>query len=154
MEELLKTPLYQRQQELKTKNVSFCGWDMPIQFDGIIAEHGYCRDNVALFDTSHMGEFFFKGDILNSGINSATTINIEALKIGKCKYGFLLNETGGVIDDLIIYRLSVDELMMVVNASRRQIDFDTLNSRIQNATLTDRSLEFAKLDVQGKNSKK
>lgn len=153
MEELLKTPLYARQQALNTKNVSFCGWDMPIQFDGIIAEHGYCRNDVALFDTSHMGEFFFKGDIKTSGINEATSINIDALDIGKCKYGFLLNEQGGVIDDLIIYRLSEDELMIVVNASRRAIDFITLNSRITNATLEDRSMEFAKLDVQGPKSK-
>lgn len=153
MEELLKTPLHARQQELKTKNVSFCGWDMPIQFDGIIAEHGYCRNGVALFDTSHMGEFFFKGDIKTSGINEATSINIDALNIGKCKYGFLLNDQGGVIDDLIIYRLSEDELMIVVNASRRQIDFDTLNSRITNASLEDKSMEYAKLDVQGPKSK-
>lgn len=153
MEELLKTPLHARQQELKTKNVSFCGWDMPIQFDGIIAEHGYCRNDIALFDTSHMGEFFFKGDIQTSGINEATSVNIDALEIGKCKYGFLLNEQGGVIDDLIIYRLSEDELMIVVNASRRAIDFDTLNSRITNASLEDKSIEYAKLDVQGPRSK-
>ncbi len=153
MEELLKTPLYARQQELNTKNVSFCGWDMPIQFDGIIAEHDYCRNDVALFDTSHMGEFFFKGDIKTSGINEATSINIDALDIGKCKYGFLLNDQGGVIDDLIIYRLSEDELMIVVNASRRAIDFVTLNSRITNSSLEDRSMEYAKLDVQGPRSK-
>jgi len=153
MEELLKTPLYDRQQELKTKNVSFCGWDMPIQFDGIIAEHGYCRNNVALFDTSHMGEFFFKGDIKTSGINEATSVNVDALAVGKCKYGFLLNEQGGVIDDLIIYRLSEDELMIVVNASTRENDLKILNERIQNATLVDRSMEYAKLDVQGPNSK-
>ena len=153
MQELLKTPLYSRQQELKTKNVSFCGWDMPIQFDGIINEHGYCRENVALFDTSHMGEFFFKGNIKTSGINEATSINIEALRVQKCKYGFLLNEHGGVIDDLIIYKLSPDELMIVVNASRRQIDFDTITSRMTSGTLKDESLNYAKLDVQGPNSK-
>ena len=153
MDELLKTPLFEKQQALNSKNVSFCGWDMPMQFDGIIAEHGYCRNDVALFDTSHMGEFFFTGDITNSGINEATSINLEVLKIGKCKYGFLLNEDGGVIDDLIIYRLSDTELMIVVNASRRQLDFTTLKSRINSGTLVDRSLEYAKLDVQGPNSK-
>ncbi|WP_309497830.1 glycine cleavage system aminomethyltransferase GcvT [Sulfurovum sp.] len=153
MEELLKTPLHARQQELKTKNVSFCGWDMPIQFDGIIAEHDACRNDVALFDTSHMGEFFFKGDIKTSGINEATSVNIEALAIGKCKYGFLLNESGGVIDDLIIYRLSDDELMIVVNAATRENDLSTLKSRIHNASLEDRSMEYAKLDVQGPRSK-
>ena len=154
MEELLKTPLYNKHKELSSKNVCFCGWDMPMQFDGIIAEHGYCRDDVALFDTSHMGEFFFEGDIENSGINEATTINISALNIGKCKYGFLLNENGGVIDDLIIYRLSQTELMIVVNASRRQIDFDTFNSRLSSGALSDKSTSYAKLDLQGPNSKK
>ena len=153
MEELLKTPLYDRQQALKTKNVSFCGWDMPIQFDGIIAEHDHCRNDVTLFDTSHMGEFFFKGDIKTSGINEATSVNITALPTGKCKYGFLLNEQGGVIDDLIIYRLSEDTLMIVVNAATRENDFATLTARISNATLVDRSMEYAKLDVQGPKSK-
>lgn len=153
MEELLKTPLYNRQQELKTKNVSFCGWDMPIQFDGIIAEHGHCRNDVALFDTSHMGEFFFKGNINSSGINEATSVNIDALTIGKCKYGFLLNEQGGVIDDLIIYRLSEDELMIVVNAATRENDLKILTSRITEGTLVDKSMEYAKLDVQGPKSK-
>ena len=154
MENLLRTPLYERQKGIKCKMVPFAGWEMPIQFDGIIAEHGYCRNDVALFDTSHMGEFFFKGDISTSGINEATSINIEALKVGKCKYGFLLNDEGGVIDDLIIYRLSDDELMIVVNASRAAIDFKTITSRIKTGSLDDRSFELAKLDVQGPNSKK
>jgi len=153
MEKLLRTPLYARQQELKTKNVSFCGWDMPIQFDGIIAEHGHCRNDVALFDTSHMGEFFFKGDIKTSGINEATSIHIDAIAIGKCKYGFLLNEEGGVIDDLIIYRLSDDELMLVVNAATRENDLSILKSRISSGTLEDKSMAYAKLDVQGPKSK-
>ena len=154
MENLLRTPLYERQLELKCKMVPFAGWEMPIQFDGIIAEHGYCRNDVALFDTSHMGEFFFKGEISTSGINEATSVNIEALKIGKCKYGFLLNDKGGVIDDLIIYRLSEDELMIVVNASRAAIDFKTITSRLKTGSLDDRSTKLAKLDVQGPNSKK
>ena len=153
MKELLKTPLYDRQKELNSKNVGFCGWDMPMQFEGIVAEHSYCRNDVAVFDTSHMGEFFFKGDILQSGINNAVSIDIEALIVGKCKYGFLLNENGGVIDDLIIYKLSNDELMIVVNASRSNIDIETFNSRITSGILEDRSEEFTKLDVQGPNAK-
>ncbi|MEA1915684.1 MAG: glycine cleavage system aminomethyltransferase GcvT [Campylobacterota bacterium] len=154
MTELLKTPLHDQQQKLNSKNVSFCGWDMPMQYEGIIAEHGYTREDVALFDTSHMGEFFFKGNIEQSGMNSATTIDINALKVGKCKYGFLLNVHGGVIDDLIVYRLADDELMIVVNASRREIDFDTFSSRVSSGTLEDRSLQYAKLDVQGPNAQK
>lgn len=154
MEELLKTPLFEQQKELDARMVPFCGWNMPIQFDGIIAEHGYCRNDVALFDTSHMGEFFFKGDIVKSEINKAVSIDIEALPVKKCKYGFLLNTDGGVIDDLIVYKLSEDELMIVVNASRAAIDFKTLSSRIKVGTLEDKSFEYSKLDVQGPNSKK
>ena len=154
MEELLRTPLFDQQLQIKCKMVPFAGWEMPIQFDGILAEHGYCRNDVALFDTSHMGEFFFKGDISTSGINEATSVNIEVLNIGKCKYGFLLNEDGGVIDDLIIYRISTDELMIVVNASRAALDFKTITSRLKSGTLEDKSVQTAKLDVQGPNSKK
>jgi aminomethyltransferase len=154
MAELLKTPLYDRQQELNTKNVSFCGWDMPIQFESIITEHGYCRNDVALFDTSHMGELFFKGEISTSGINEATTVNIEALPVGKCKYGFLLNSEGGVHDDLIVYRMAEDKLMIVVNAATTQNDFNIIQSRLSSGELSNKSEQYAKLDIQGPNAKK
>ena len=146
---LLKTPLHERQQALGSRNVGFCGWDMPIQYEGIIAEHKACREDVALFDTSHMGEFFFEGDIVASGMNEATTIDIDALPVGKCKYGFLLNNEGGVIDDLIVYRLGEQALMIVVNAARRETDLHTFRDRMGSGTMTDRSVEYAKLDVQG-----
>lgn len=153
MPSLLKTALYDQHKALNSKNVGFCGWDMPIQYNSIIQEHGYCRNDVALFDTSHMGELFFKGDIKTSGINEAVTIDIISLPIGKCKYGFLLNQKGGVIDDLIVYRLQEDEIMIVVNASRCKIDFTILQERIRSGNLTDESHHFSKLDVQGPNSK-
>ncbi len=149
MAELLKTPLHERQQALGSRNVGFCGWDMPIQYAGIIAEHKACREDVALFDTSHMGEFFFEGDIVASGMNEATTIDIDALPVGKCKYGFLLNDEGGVIDDLIVYRLGEQVLMIVVNAARRETDLHAFRDRMGSGTMTDRSVEYAKLDVQG-----
>ena len=146
---LLKTPLYERQQALGSRNVGFCGWDMPIQYAGILAEHKACREDVALFDTSHMGEFFFEGDIVASGMNEATTIDIDALPVGKCKYGFLLNDAGGVIDDLIVYRLGERSLMIVVNAARRETDLQTFRDRMGSGTMTDRSVAYAKLDLQG-----
>ena len=111
MSEDKKTPLHQSHVELKAKMVSFGGWDMPIQYDGIIAETEHCRGEVSIFDTCHMGEFRFKGSVAESGIEKAISFPIEKVPVGKCKYGFLLNEQGGVIDDLIIYRLSDDELM-------------------------------------------
>lgn len=154
MEKLLNTALFEKHVALGATNVSFCGWNMPVQYDSIIKEHGYCRESAALFDTSHMGEFFFDGDIKTSGINEATTVNIEILAIGKCKYGFLLNENGGVIDDLIIYRLAEDKLMIIVNAAGIQDDYDTIKSRLSSGSLENRSLEFSKIDIQGPNSKK
>ncbi len=149
METLLKTPLHERQQALGSRNVGFCGWDMPIQYAGILAEHKACREDVALFDTSHMGEFFFEGDIVASGMNEATTIDIDALPVGKCKYGFLLNEAGGVIDDLIVYRLGERSLMIVVNAARREMDLYTFRDRLGSGRMEDRSVAYAKLDLQG-----
>ena len=155
MSELLRTPLYDKQLEVKCKNGSLCRMGKCLfNLMELLRNTDIVENDVALFDTSHMGEFFFKGDIKTSGINEATSINIEALKVGKCKYGFLLNEEGGVIDDLIIYRLSDDELMIVVNASRAAIDFKTITSRIKSGSLDDRSTELAKLDVQGPNSLK
>ncbi len=152
-ENLLNTALHQKHIALGATNVSFCGWDMPVQYDSIIKEHGYCRQEAALFDTSHMGEFFFEGDVRSSGINEATTVNIDILAVGKCKYGFLLNESGGVIDDLIIYRLAENKLMIIVNASGIENDYKTIASRLNSGSLKDNSLEFSKIDIQGPKSK-
>jgi aminomethyltransferase len=152
LDNLLKTPLHQKHQKLNAKSVSFCGWDMPMSYDSIIKEYEYCRNSSAIFDTSHMGELFFDGDIKNSGINEATSVDIQNIPIGKCKYGFLLNEDGGVVDDLIIYRLSEKSLMIVVNASRVELDFTTIQNRLNSGVLKNSSSEFGKIDIQGPKS--
>jgi aminomethyltransferase len=151
---LLKTPLHQKHKQHNATSVSFCGWDMPMFYDSILKEHEYCRNETAIFDTSHMGELFFDGDLNISGINEATSIDVVNLKIGKCKYGFLLNEDGGVIDDLIIYKLSSNKLMLVVNASRIDVDYKTISSRLSSGSLSNKSNKFAKIDIQGKYSLK
>ena len=153
MENLQKTFLYDKHKELNARMVGFCGWDMPVQYESIIKEHKACREDVAIFDISHMGEFFFKGDIEDSGVNESVTQDLVKLPVGKCKYGFLLNQNGGVIDDMIIYKLADDELMFVVNAARREIDFETIKSRLSSGTFEDKSDEISKIDVQGPNSK-
>jgi len=153
MSELRRTALFEQHEKLGAKNIGFCGWEMPVQYEGILKEHEACRNGVALFDTSHMGEFFFEGDLLSSGVNEATTVDVLALPIGKCKYGFLLNENGGVIDDLIIYKADKDRLMFVVNASRIDIDFKTIDERLHSGSFTDASDQTSKLDIQGPKAK-
>lgn len=153
MAELKRTSLYEKHKELNAKNIGFCGWEMPVQYEGILKEHKACREEAAIFDTSHMGEFFFEGNILFSGINNTVTVDLLTLPIGKCKYGFILNEEGGVIDDMIAYKAAEDRIMFVVNASRIDIDFKTMNDQLDNGTFTNASDSTSKIDIQGPKSK-
>ncbi|MCF6173257.1 MAG: glycine cleavage system aminomethyltransferase GcvT [Campylobacteraceae bacterium] len=153
MEKLQRTALFDKHKALNARNVGFCGWEMPVQYEGVIKEHDACRNAAALFDISHMGEFFYEGDIENSGINSATTTDFVKLPVGKCKYGFLLNEKGGVIDDLIVYKLDPTHLMFVVNAARIDVDFEQISSHIKSGTFENRSNITSKIDIQGPKSK-
>ena len=153
MSELLRTSLYEKHQALHAKNVGFGGWEMPVQYEGILKEYTACREAAALFDISHMGEFFFFGDIANSGVNEAVSVDLTKLPVGKCKYGTLLNAQGGIVDDLITYRIEETALMFVVNASRREIDFATIKQCLKGGTLTDVSFETSKIDIQGPLSK-
>ena len=153
MEELKRTALFGKHKGLSARNVGFCGWEMPVQYEGVIKEHDACRNGAALFDISHMGEFFYEGDIANSGINNACTTDFVKLPVGKCKYGFLLNEKGGVIDDLIVYKLDATHLMFVVNAARIDVDFEQIKSHIKSGTFINSSDEVSKIDIQGPKSK-
>ena len=153
MEELKRTALFNKHKELNARNVGFCGWEMPVQYEGVIKEHDACRNGAALFDISHMGEFFYEGDIANSGINNSCTTDFVKLPVGKCKYGFLLNENGGVVDDLIVYKLDDTHLMFVVNAARIDVDFKRIKSHIKSGRFENRSNETSKIDIQGPKSK-
>ena len=153
MEKLKRTALFKKHEALQAKNIGFCGWEMPVQYESVIKEHDACRNAAALFDISHMGEFIFEGDIATSGVNSATTTDFVKLPIGRCKYGFLLNEKGGVIDDLIVYKLNENKLMFVVNAARIDIDFKQIKSHIKSGTFKNISDITSKIDIQGPKSK-
>ena len=153
MSELKRTALFDRHKKLGAKNIGFCGWEMPVQFEGILKEHEACRNGAAIFDTSHMGEFFFEGNLLFSGINDTMTVDVLELPIGKCKYGFLLNKDGGVIDDFIVYKVGKEQLMFVVNASRIEIDFKTIDAQLHSGTFTDASQKTSKIDIQGPKAK-
>lgn len=150
MEELKATPLRADHEELKALMAPFGGWLMPIQYAGIIAEHKWCREQAALFDICHMGEFLFKGDVVADGLDDVFTFSVNSIPVGRSRYGFLLNERGGVIDDLIVFRLAEDEAMVVVNAATIGNDFAVIRSRLKNpAALTDISARTGKVDLQG-----
>lgn len=121
--------------------VDFGGWDMPVQYDGIIAEHTRVRTHVGMFDTCHMDAFHITGDL-----NRVVTQDLKTLAVGACRYGFLLNHEGGILDDQICYRLGEDEWMMVVNASTAPNDFAWVSHYVDAQDLRDTQ---SKIDVQG-----
>ncbi len=150
-EQLLETPLAAEHVALGAKMVPFAGWNMPVQYtEGILAEHHHTRNAVSLFDICHMGEFRLKGEGSAELLDRALARSVADQKTGSCRYNFLLNEKGGVIDDLIVYRIAENEFFIVVNASRRETDFRTLSGRLgSRVVLTDESDRTAKLDLQG-----
>ncbi len=119
---LRHTPLYERHIALGAKMVPFAGWEMPIQYGGIVAEHRAVRGAAGLFDLSHMGEFFFEGADALSAIDRLVSSDILGLEIGHARYGLLTNEKGTIVDDVIVYRFAADRLAMVVNASNIEKD--------------------------------
>ncbi|HTG82885.1 MAG TPA: glycine cleavage system aminomethyltransferase GcvT [Geobacteraceae bacterium] len=149
MEELKNTPLVDEHIRLKALMAPFGGWNMPIQYEGILAEHRWCREQVALFDICHMGEFLYRGDIEAGGLEDVFTFSVKSIPVGRSRYGFLLNERGGVIDDLIVFRLAEDEAMVVVNAATIDNDFAVIGSRLRGGEFRNVSAETGKLDLQG-----
>ena len=149
MDELKNTPLISEHSTLKALIAPFGGWNMPIQYEGIIAEHRWCREKAALFDICHMGEFHFRGDIVASGLEDVFTFSVAGIPVGRSRYGFLLNERGGVIDDLIVFRLAENEVMIVTNAATIAKDFTTIDNRLNGGEFRDISGDTGKLDLQG-----
>lgn len=150
---LLQTPLHAWHSAHDAKMAPFAGWDMPIQYKGIIAEHLHTREKASLFDICHMGEFILKGPGAKDALARALTHNLETLKPERCRYGFLLNEFGGILDDLIVYCLGVDHYMVVVNAACRKIDYAAIAACLPAGLfLEDVSDKTGKIDLQGPTS--
>ncbi|MDR1856093.1 MAG: glycine cleavage system aminomethyltransferase GcvT [Desulfovibrio sp.] len=146
----LLTPLAQWHKDHGAKMAPFAGWLMPIQYEGILAEHKHTRTKASVFDICHMGEFLMTGRGAAGAVALALTHNIATLAPGRCRYGFLLNEAGGVMDDCILYRMGDEEFMLVVNAACREKDVAALRKRLTAAVaLDDVSDATAKIDLQG-----
>ncbi len=148
--QLEKTPLYESHRGLKARMGGFGGWDMPIQYEGILAEYEHTRQKVSLFDISHMGEFFITGGAVETGLDKLLTMAIEDMPLKTCKYGAMLNSTGGVIDDLIVFRMEETKWFLVVNASTTDKDKNYLLDHLSKGVgFKDVSRQIGKIDVQG-----
>ncbi|MGY8808981.1 MAG: glycine cleavage system aminomethyltransferase GcvT [Fidelibacterota bacterium] len=149
MSDSLKTTLYDYHDKLGAKLVPFAGFLMPLQYSGIIDEHKHVRSKVGLFDVSHMGEFIVSGKNAKQFLQNVTINDINALKPGKAQYSALCNESGGILDDLLIYNLS-DHYMLVVNASNIEKNFNWLEKHLlTEVVLKDISKDMGLLAIQG-----
>ena len=153
---LLRTPLYDSHLSLGGKVIPFAGWEMPVQYTGIVQEHHAVRKAVGVFDISHMGQFIVSGTDALAFLNRALTNDVSKLEIGQGQYSLMLNAEGGVIDDLILYRTTSKEFFLVVNASMIGPDWAQLQSlikeeeEVQMANLSDAT---AGLAIQGPKSR-
>lgn len=150
MSDLLTTPLHSWHVDNNARMVPFAGWDMPVQYSGILEEHRHTRTQASVFDISHMGEFILKGPEATQALARIVTHNLQTLGVGKCRYGFLLNADGGILDDLIVYRLADEEYMLVVNGACIDSDFAWIASHLPpDLVFINQSFDIAKIDLQG-----
>ncbi|HET9347293.1 MAG TPA: glycine cleavage system aminomethyltransferase GcvT [Candidatus Limnocylindrales bacterium] len=149
-----RTPLHRRHEALGAKLIEFGGWLMPVQYSGILEEHRAVRERAGLFDLSHMGELFVSGEDAGRALAAALVTNPPALGEGRAHYSMICAPDGGVIDDLIVYRLGSDRYLVVANASNALVVSDELAARLAgfSAVLDDRSLATALVAVQGPRS--
>ena len=147
---ILVTPLIEEHRSLHARLAPFGGWMMPIQYSGIIEEHLWTRKHAGLFDICHMGEFLIEADLSKSNFEHLVTVGLKGMSLSSCRYGFMLNEEGGIVDDLLIYRISDTRWMAVVNAATTPGDESHIRKhstgfeRFENI-----STSLGKLDLQG-----
>jgi aminomethyltransferase len=150
---LKKTPLHDEHARLGAKLVDFGGWSMPVQYSSILDEHHAVRTGLGVFDISHMGQFFAEGPGATAWLQRLLANNVERLEVGECQYTFLLTEKGGVIDDLIVYRLAEERYLLVVNAAKIDEDFAWMQAHPgEGVVFENASDSYAGLAVQGPKS--
>lgn len=153
MEQPIPTPLSDWHRQHGAKMVPFAGFDMPVQYTSILAEHEHTRTKAAIYDICHMGEFHLSGQGAAAALSAIVTHDLDTLAPGKCRYGFLLNEQGGILDDLIIYCLGTDRYMLVVNGACEENDFSWIKDRLGTGpSFENISSTTGKIDLQGPES--
>ena len=150
MTELKRTPLFEVYKEYGGKTVDFGGWELPVQFSSIKEEHEAVRTKAGLFDVSHMGEIEVKGPESLDYLQKMMTNDVSKLKNGGAQYTAMCYETGGTVDDLLIYKLEDEHYLLVVNASNIEKDFDWMQDHLEgNVTIENLSEGMAQLALQG-----
>ena len=147
---LRRTPLYEGHRGLGARMVPFAGYEMPIQYAGIVAEHRGVREAAGLFDLSHMGEFHFEGPAALAAVDRLVSSDIAGLAVGQARYGLLCNERGTIVDDVIVYRTGADHVLMVVNAANIEKDEAHVRRQLKkDVAFADRSADTALIAIQG-----
>jgi aminomethyltransferase len=147
---LHRTPLHERHLALGARMVPFAGWEMPVEYAGVIPEHRAVRSDAGVFDVSHMGEIEVEGPQAHRLLQALLSNDLDRIGPGQAQYTLLTNERGGVVDDLIAYRLGECRYLLVVNAANRETDYAWLKEReVRGSEVTDVSDEYALLAVQG-----
>ena len=149
--ELLRTALLEVHRQLGARLVEFGGWQMPVQYTSILEEHKAVRERAGLFDLSHMGELFVEGADASDLLGHALVSDPGSLAVGRAHYSMICAPDGGILDDLIVYRLGISRFLVVANASNASVVSDALAERIGDfrAVLDDRSLATSLVAVQG-----
>ena len=149
-----RTPLAGRHESLGARMVDFHGWWMPVQYEGIVLEHTHTRTAASAWDVSHMGTLVIRGAAPARDLDRVVTCNVTTLRVGRCRYGLLLNESGGIEDDLLVYRVRDREFWLVVNASTIDKDAELVRERLSSSSeFEDTSAATAMVAVQGPRSR-
>ncbi|MFT5303492.1 MAG: aminomethyltransferase [Mariniblastus sp.] len=155
VDQTLKTPLFQWHSDHKGRMVDFAGWSMPVQYSSIIDEHHQTRNSIGMFDVSHMGRLYFTGENVDQFLDTLTTRRVAGVECGKIRYSLMTNESGGILDDVLVYHLPDRNgkpfHMMVVNASNRAKIVAWITDHLGDSgiELIDRTSESAMIAVQG-----
>ena len=146
-----KTPLYHSHVALGAKMVPFAGYEMPVQYTGVVKEHLAVRNHAGLFDVSHMGEFLVSGAQATNLIQYVFSNDVERLDVGQAQYGYMPNAKGGIIDDLLVYRIDNQSYLLVVNAANIEKDWNWLvtHNKVFGASLQNQSDQWSLLALQG-----
>ena len=156
---LKRTALFHEHQKLGGKLIDFGGWELPVQYTGVMDEHNSCRNAAGIFDVSHMGEVHVEGVRAEGFLNLLVSNNVSKLSVGQAQYTVMCNEHGGIVDDLVIYRRAQDRFLVVVNASNVDKDFAHMQrisapfAATQDSdefTLTDESSKYTQIAIQGR----
>lgn len=157
-EEVKKTPLFAEHKKLNGKMVEFAGWLLPVQYDGIVKEHLCVREHVGIFDVSHMGEILVKGNQALDFLQYLTVNDVAKLVEGQAQYTMMCYENGGIVDDILIYRIEAQTFLLIVNASNIEKDFNWLNALrdekgMGQVVIENQSDLYCQIAVQGPKSK-